>query len=145
MINFAAKTLAYTLKDDTDPKTVFALRSLNFADEQWIADQMAKVPQASPAEIRRLHQWFATNPEATTVPDDLAQASEVSARYYDLHRRAICARGVVRIDAEDVTPDQVLAKLDVLPKFERERVCAELAARIEALGQPDPKSLQPSA
>lgn len=144
MIKFESKTVAYTLKDDTDPKTVFSLRSLDFGDEQWISEQMADVPQATPAEIRQLNKWFQENPNATTVPDELAAASDISAKYFDRHQRAICARGVVRIDGEAQTPDQVLAKLDVLPKHQRDKVAAELADQIDKLGKPDPKFLQPS-
>lgn len=140
MISFDQLTEDIVLDCDVEPKTRFKLRSLRFSDAEKIE---AAKDAAGTVPVSALHilsdKW--------KQDGDQAQYTDEERGWLDTNmKRTIagevktCSLGVVEVDCHPVTPDQVEEMLDTIPLAMRDKVRAELARRVAALGAPAPKS-----
>lgn len=145
MINFQRVVDDVTLDcDESEPKTVFRIRSLNYDDETWLAEQLRQLGDFPlHAQSRLLARWAKDGVDAVLDQAEETAFAECS-RFWGERDRLRCARGVIEIDRKSVTPEQVLQMFGDLPPILRATVQTELASKIAALGQPAPKSQQPS-
>lgn len=144
MIDFSRVIDDVVLDCDTEPKTVFRIRSLNFDDELWIKgelDRLGPFPAESFAILQR--RWAVAGEGAQLDGAEGKALAECSA-FWSERERLRCIRGVIEIDRKQVSPEEVARKLGDLPAPVRDLVQSELAERIMGLGCPPPKSEPPS-
>lgn len=136
MIHFEQTSSTVELDCDQPPKTKFTLRSLGFADDMWVHTELAQLGVFPAAAMRRIAKVLS---EGGELDDEQASQLQRINMLMETRDRLICARGVVAVDGQEVSPDEVLEKLGSIPSELRTRVASELSAKIQALGAPDPK------
>jgi len=145
MIDFSRVIDDVVLDCDSEPKTVFRIRSLNFDDDLWVQTELKKklgeFPTAALARLQR--KWRQEGEKAELTDEEQVDLKECS-RFSEERERLRCIRGIIEIDRKTVSPEDVAQKIGELPAALRSIVQSELAEKISLLGTPDPKSAEQS-
>lgn len=140
MIDFSRVINDVTLDCDSEPKTVFRIRSLNFDDDLWIKNELEKLGDFPTAALARLQRKWRREGENAELTDEEQVDLKECSRFNEERERLRCIRGVVEIDRKPVSPEDVAQKIGELPAVLRSVVQGELAEKISNLGTPAPKS-----
>ncbi len=144
MIDFSRVIDDVMLKCDSEPKTVFRIRSLNFDDDLWIQNELKKLGEFPTAALARLQRKWRKEGENAELTDEEQVDLKACSRFSEERERLRCIRGIIEIDRKPVSPEDVAQKIGELPAALRLLVQGELAEKISMLGTPVPKSEEQS-
>lgn len=144
MIDFSRVIDDVMLDCDSEPKTVFRIRSLNFDDDLWIQNELKKLGDFPTAALARLQRKWRNEGEKAELTDEEQVDLKECTRFREERERLRCIRGIIEIDRKLVSPEDVAQKIGELPAVLRSLVQSELAEKISLLGTPAPKSEEPS-
>lgn len=144
MIDFSRVIDDVTLNCDTEPKTVFRIRSLNFDDDLWIQTELRKLGEYPTAAVARLQKRWKADGEDAELNEQEKVDLEICSQFWTERERLRCIRGIIEIDRKPVSSEDVAQKIGELPTVLRSLVQSELAEKISMLGTPAPKSEEQS-